>query len=187
MPGLTEALADIYLHLVTPESVDTVEERDAVRHIRYGVTSVDAAFASTGSMLMVSGKGKPRVASLLPYYHAALIPFSRLYQTVEAWMAVQREESDLEQLLRSNANITVITGPSKSADIEMHLTLGVHGPKHVHAILFDDTPPEPQPVRQDELLQIQDDDTNNTLDENQDENYPGHDRDNPGDDPGFSV
>ena len=144
VPGLPEALADMYLHLVTPDALDTSEDRDAIRHIRYGVTGVEAAFASTGSMLMISGKGKPRIASLLPYYHLALIPFSRLYPTAESWMSAQREDVDLNQLLRDHANISMITGPSKSADIEMHLTLGVHGPKFVHAVLFDDTPPEPQ-------------------------------------------
>ena len=45
-----------------------------IRFIRYGVTGVDAAFASTGSMLMISGPGKSRVASLLPYYHIGLDP-----------------------------------------------------------------------------------------------------------------
>lgn len=143
IPGLLPAVEDLNLQLVSPEKLESDEQRNAIRHIRYGVTSVDAAFASTGSLLLISGKGKPRVASLLPYYHAVLIPFSRLFPTVEAWMSEQREHHDLERLLRDNANITVITGPSKSADIEMNLTLGVHGPKFIHAILYDDAPPEP--------------------------------------------
>jgi len=141
--GLPPALEDMDLQLVTPDSLETEEQRDAIRHIRYGVTGVDAAFASTGSMLLVSGDGKSRVASLMPFYHIALIPFSRLYPTIEAWMSEQREKGDLAGIMRDYANATLITGPSKSADIEMNLTLGVHGPKHVHAILFDDIPPEP--------------------------------------------
>jgi L-lactate dehydrogenase complex protein LldG len=134
------ALEDLGLKLVTPADLQSGEQREQVRHIRYGVTGVEAAFASTGSMLVVSGPDTPRAASLLPFRHVALIPFSRLYRTMEEWLAVQREAGKLAELYRSHANVTMITGPSKSADIEMNLTLGVHGPKYVHAILFDDTP-----------------------------------------------
>jgi L-lactate dehydrogenase complex protein LldG len=140
--GLGPALEDMELQLVTPDSLQGDEEREAIRFIRYGVTGVDAAFASTGTMLTVSGEGKSRAASLLPYYHVGLIPLSRLYPTVERWLAEQREAGDLARLLRDHANVTLITGPSKSADIEMNLTLGVHGPKFVHAILFWDESPK---------------------------------------------
>ncbi|HXF59973.1 MAG TPA: lactate utilization protein, partial [Caldilineaceae bacterium] len=138
--GIEAALADLGLKLVAPGDLRSSEQREKVRHIRYGITGVEAAFASTGSMLVFSGKGTSRSASLLPYRHLALIPFSRLYRTMEEWLAEQREAGKLVDLLRSRANLTMITGPSKSADIEMNLTLGVHGPKYVHAILFDDSP-----------------------------------------------
>lgn len=156
--GLVPALADMNLLLVTPESLATDQEREAIRFIRYGVTGADAAFASTGSMLSISEPGKNRVASLLPYYHIALIPFSRLYPTVEAWLAAQREAGTLVAALSDKANVTIITGPSKSADIEMNLTLGVHGPKHVHAVLFDDEPVELQDALafEDEPLEFED-------------------------------
>ncbi|MGH2541716.1 MAG: LutC/YkgG family protein [Ardenticatenaceae bacterium] len=124
--------------LVVPDELNSAGSRAAVRSIRFGLTGVDAAFASTGSMLLVAGAGKSRAASLLPLCHIALIPFSRLYSTVEAWMAGQRSQGVLDTLIRENANVTIITGPSKSADIEMNLTLGVHGPQFVHAILFND-------------------------------------------------
>lgn len=140
--GLGPALADLGLQLVVPDALDGEEAREQVRFIRYGVTGVDAAFASTGTMLVVSEAGKSRAASLLPYYHIALIPLTRLYPTVESWLAEQREAGDLVELFRQRANLTLITGPSKSADIEMNLTLGVHGPKLVHAILFWDESPE---------------------------------------------
>lgn len=135
---IAEALLDTGFTLVAPRSVFTREEREAVRHIRYGISGVEAAFATTGSILVVSGAETNRVASLLPYRHIALIPFTRLYANIEQWLAVQRER-DLSGFVRSHANLSLITGPSKSADIEQNLTRGVHGPKFIHAILFDDT------------------------------------------------
>ena len=135
--GIAESLADMGFQLVAPAALHTPESRDAVRHIRVGISSVEAAFASTGSMLVTSGSQTSRAASLLPLRHLALIPFTRLYPTIEAWLAEQRA-NDLPGFIRQRANLALITGPSKSADIEMNLTLGVHGPKHVYAILFDD-------------------------------------------------
>jgi L-lactate dehydrogenase complex protein LldG len=138
VPGLREAFADLNMHLVTPAALDTPEERDEVRFIRYGLTGVEAAAAATGSMIMLAGPRTSRAASLLPLRHIALIPFSRLYPTMEDWLAERRAAGQLDRLLRESANLTLITGPSKSADIEFHLTLGVHGPQVVHAILFED-------------------------------------------------
>ncbi|MCC6455681.1 MAG: LUD domain-containing protein [Caldilineaceae bacterium] len=135
-------LDDLGLKLVAPTELRSSESRDNVRHIRYGITGVEAAFAATGSMLMLAGPGTNRSASLLPFRHIALIPFSRLYRNFEEWLAEQRESGTLVDTFRNRANLTLISGPSKSADIEMALTLGVHGPKFVHAILFDDTPPD---------------------------------------------
>ena len=136
------ALEDLGLKLIAPTDLRSVEEREKVRHIRYGITGVEAAFAATASMLMLSGPGVNRSASLLPFRHIALIPFSRLYRNFEEWLSEQRELGTLVDTFRNRANLTLISGPSKSADIEMNMTLGVHGPKFVHAILFDDSPPD---------------------------------------------
>lgn len=140
--GIGPALEDLGLKLVSPTDLRLGAQRDQVRYIRYGITGVEAALAATGSILVVSGIGAGRSASLLPFRHIVLIPFSRLYRTIEEWLAEQREAGMLVDLYRGRANITMISGPSKSADIEMVLTLGVHGPKFIHAILFDDSPPD---------------------------------------------
>lgn len=140
--NIESALEDLELKLVAPNDLYTPEGREKVRHIRCGITGVEAAFAATGSMLMLAGPGTSRSASLLPFRHIALIPFSRLYRNIEEWLAEQREAGTLVDIFRNRSNLTLISGPSKSADIEMNLTLGVHGPKFVHAILFDDTPPD---------------------------------------------
>lgn len=135
--GVAAALRDMDFELVASPRLASQEAREAVRHIRYGLTGAEAAFASTGSILVASGPETGRAASLLPFRHVALIPFTRLYPTLEAWLAARRAE-DLPGFVRGRAQLVLISGPSKSADIEMNLTLGVHGPKYVHAILFND-------------------------------------------------
>ncbi|MEZ4706168.1 MAG: LUD domain-containing protein [Caldilineaceae bacterium] len=137
--GIGDTLKDIGLTVVTPEEMHNAETRAATRYIQYGLTGVEAAFATTGSMLMASSMaGVNRAASLLPLRHVALIPFSRVYENVEAWLREKRTRGILVKTFKENANLTLISGPSKSADIEGNLTLGVHGPKFVTAILFND-------------------------------------------------
>jgi L-lactate dehydrogenase complex protein LldG len=103
-----------------------------------GLTGVDAAFAGTGSSVLAPAKGRSRAASLLPYRHIVMVPVSAVYPTVEAWLAVLRQQQRLGDFVRDSAQLAFVTGPSKSADIELNLTLGVHGPKQIHAIVFDD-------------------------------------------------
>jgi L-lactate dehydrogenase complex protein LldG len=165
------ALGDLGLTLVSPTDLRTPESRDKVRHIRCGITGVEAAFAATGSMLMLAGPGTNRSASLLPFRHIALIPFSRLYRNFEEWLAEKREAGTLVDILRQRANITLVSGPSKSADIEMALTLGVHGPKFVHAILFDDSPPDyDDQLRPSDLFDHESDDEAFDDEDNEDDN-----------------
>jgi L-lactate dehydrogenase complex protein LldG len=137
LESVREALADMGFELVTPAALTSIDSRERVRHIRFGITSAHAAFAATGTLLLAHGPHSSRSASLLPFRHVALVPLSRLYPNVEAWLA-ERRERDLLEFLRVHANIALVSGPSKSADIEMNLTLGVHGPKFLHVILFDD-------------------------------------------------
>jgi L-lactate dehydrogenase complex protein LldG len=103
-----------------------------------GLTGVDLAIAETGSLLLGSGAGRPRSTSLLPPYHVAIFDRNALVETLaqvavllEAWHAGPAPAD-------RGAVITVITGPSRTADIELTLTRGVHGPKEVHAIFVEE-------------------------------------------------
>ena len=66
--------------------------------------------------------------SLLPPVHVALVPVERLHATLGALFAAEPD------LLRAAANVVFVTGPSRTADIEMTLTRGVHGPRIVHVV-----------------------------------------------------
>ncbi len=126
LPGLGEALAGA--------DVRVAEPRDAA--VRVGLTGVDAAIASTGTLLLTSGPGRPRQASLLPPVHIAVMTQSQIIPDFEAWVARQRE-AGLEQM-QASSNIVLISGPSRTADIAMELIMGVHGPGEVHVLLLPD-------------------------------------------------
>ena len=102
--------------------------------VRVGITGVDAALATTGSIILASGSGNFRGPSLLPEVHIAFVSPDQILPNLESWLALQRED-DLESF-RKSSNIVVISGPSRTADIAMELILGMHGPRFVHLILL---------------------------------------------------
>ena len=141
VPNLENRLRESNIELLVPDDLHEAQVRHKAAGLSVGITGVDAAFASTGSVVLASGKGKSRSASLLPLHHLMIVPASRIYPTFEDWLRTLRQAGELENFLRHNAQVAFVTGPSKSADIELNLTLGVHGPKVVHAIVVDDGTP----------------------------------------------
>jgi L-lactate dehydrogenase complex protein LldG len=93
-----------------------------------GLTGCEAALAETGSLAVVSGPGRPRSASLLPMTHVALIREADILQGMGEFFERYRQSALLPYLV-------FITGPSRTADIELSLTLGVHGPGKLIAIV----------------------------------------------------
>ncbi|MCP3878414.1 MAG: lactate utilization protein C [Sulfitobacter sp.] len=95
------------------------------------VTPAFCAIAETGSVLLVSGEDKPTTLNFLPDVHIVIIESDQLLAHPEDAWAKLRE---LGQVPRT---INVITGPSKTADIEQTLQIGAHGPRRFHVILVD--------------------------------------------------
>jgi L-lactate dehydrogenase complex protein LldG len=125
LPGLAEALDAANITRV---------EQDA--GVRVGLTGADAALAATGSLVVMSGNGRVRAASLLPPVHIAVITASQILPDLEFWWAAQ-QAAGLEQI-RRHSNVVVITGPSRTADIAMQLVMGMHGPRELHLVLLAD-------------------------------------------------
>jgi L-lactate dehydrogenase complex protein LldG len=96
-----------------------------------GLTGAQAGLADTGTLVLASGPSRPRFASLLPWVHIALVARSTLYPTMAAFFSAQPD------MVREASNLVFITGPSRTADIEQTLTVGVHGPREVHVVLVE--------------------------------------------------
>jgi L-lactate dehydrogenase complex protein LldF len=106
-----------------------------VRHasdaaLRVGVTKAVCGLADTGSVVVADGEGNPLQASLLPAIHIVVLCASNILPSLSDAMT-------LPGVHQSQASV-VITGPSRTADIEMSLTIGMHGPGEVHVFLVDD-------------------------------------------------
>ena len=125
LAGLHTALNDAGVQVAAHDDSD----------VRVGITGADAALAATGSLVLMSGPGQYRTVSLLPDLHIVILKADRIIPTLESWFAAQRAD-DLTAF-RVSSNITLVSGPSKTADIAQELIKGAHGPRAVHILLVD--------------------------------------------------
>ncbi len=101
-----------------------------------GLTGVDWAIAETGTLVIFSRPGRPRLTSLVPPIHLAVMTPESLLTGVEDFFAGLRP-AYLNDAAYSTSAITLITGSSRTGDIEHKLTRGVHGPKEVHVLYWE--------------------------------------------------
>jgi L-lactate dehydrogenase complex protein LldG len=112
---------------------ETSDER--LQHLRsyhdigIGVTGADAGLAESGSVILRSGPGRPRLAAVIPPVHVAVLPVSRIVRSLAQYLQMH------PAALAGTSNLTIVTGPSRTGDIEQELNLGVHGPGQIHVIL----------------------------------------------------
>ncbi|MBI1375650.1 MAG: hypothetical protein GC159_23310 [Phycisphaera sp.] len=109
-------------------------EMKAMYNVDVGITDVDAAIAETGSIICNSGATRGRGLSLVPPYHIAVVHRSRIVADLLDYLRPRRGDAPAE--LPSGQ--AIITGPSKTADIEGVLIQGVHGPADVYLLVVDD-------------------------------------------------
>ena len=95
-----------------------------------GVTGVFCALAETGSLMLLSGKDEQIACAILPETHIAIVPQSRILAGMEQAFALALQERG--ELPRTS---TIISGPSRTGDIEQTIVLGAHGPYRVHVIV----------------------------------------------------
>lgn len=94
-----------------------------------GITNAQAAIAETGTLVLDSAAEQNRLVSLVPPVHIAILDASRIFATLGETLAALQSGDELSPA------ITFITGPSRTADIELTLTIGVHGPQELYVII----------------------------------------------------
>jgi len=96
-----------------------------------GITATRGAIAFTGSLILHADADEPRTLSLVPPIHIAVLDVGRLYDTMYEAMRDQGWAAAMP------TNLLLISGPSKTADIEQTLAYGVHGPKRLLVVLAE--------------------------------------------------
>ena len=94
-----------------------------------GITSADYALADTGTLVMLSSPREARMVSLLPPTHIAVVPAERVLTGLDELFSV------LPHPAEQTSSMVLITGPSRTADIEQILVRGVHGPGQISVLL----------------------------------------------------
>jgi L-lactate dehydrogenase complex protein LldG len=96
-----------------------------------GITTSRGAIAETGSIVLVPTPAEPRLLSLAPEVHLAIVERTALHPTLAAFIQAGSYQAELP------ANLVLVSGASRTADIELVLAMGVHGPKRLLVALID--------------------------------------------------
>lgn len=111
-------------------SDDRLAHNETYRDLDVGVTGSVAGLAESGSVVLTHGQGRPRMASIVPEIHIALLDTGHIHRSLAYWA------HEFPSLASETTNLVFVTGPSRTGDIEQQLNLGVHGPRHVHIVLI---------------------------------------------------
>jgi len=110
-----------------------VEARRPLGEDLVGISGAFAAVAETGTLVMASSPETPASMHLLPETHVAIVPAARVVAHYEDAFALARAE--LGRLPRA---FNLVSGPSRTGDIEQTIVLGAHGPYRVHVVIVAD-------------------------------------------------
>lgn len=94
-----------------------------------GISTAQAAIAETGTLVLDSAQERHRLVSLVPPVHIAIINASSIRETLSDALTLLQKDKEISPA------VTFITGPSRTADIELTLTIGVHGPQELYVIV----------------------------------------------------
>jgi L-lactate dehydrogenase complex protein LldG len=109
---------------------DRLQLRSLCENSACGITGADYALADTGTLVMLASPQEARMISLLPPIHIALLARDRLLTGLDELLSI------LPYPAAQTSSMVLITGPSRTADIEQILVRGVHGPGEIHVVVL---------------------------------------------------
>ena len=110
---------------------DVEQSKDRLFAIDAGITSTHGALADVGALILWPDSDEPRLMSLAPAVHIAVLDAAKIHDSLAQAIAHEHWREKMP------TNILLISGPSKTADIELVLTFGVHGPKELIVLILD--------------------------------------------------
>jgi len=135
--NLADAVRTAGVEVIEVSSLTEPERRPAFFNTDLGLSGVDYLIAETGSVVLGTAPDQPRSLSLLPPVHVAIAHRGQilpdLFDLFETHLQAHPEGMP--------SALSLITGPSKTGDIELKLVTGVHGPGEIHVIVVDALPP----------------------------------------------
>ena len=136
LPQRVAMSPDGWLEGLPWENVPLLERRAGVAQAedQVGLTGAFAGIAETGTLMLTSGPESPSTLTMLPETHVVVLRASQVVGCMEDGWDALREHQDPRAMPRT---AIFITGPSRTADIELQMYLGAHGPRRLHVILID--------------------------------------------------
>lgn len=116
---------------LVPYDVAVEEIKERVFNVAAGITSTMGGIADTGALILWSSEEEPRLMSLVPPIHIAILRADKIYNSLLEVMQKENWSANMP------TNAFLISGPSKTADIELVLAFGVHGPKELIVLVID--------------------------------------------------
>lgn len=136
-PDVEAHLRNHGFYLLTPEGggqgPERIERLMSLEGADTGLTEAVAGLAETGTVVLSAGPGRSQLASLLPPVHLAVLRARDLHANLEAWLAAGGGDT-----VRKAPAVMLVSGPSRTADIELTLTIGVHGPAKMVVFLLEE-------------------------------------------------
>src|SRR5205814_5703912 len=111
--------------------------RDSFIRADIGITGGNILIADTGTLVLVTNEGNADLATTLPPVHIAIVGVEKIVASLDDAMAVLKLLARSATGQKISTYTQFITGPSRSADIELKTQIGVHGPKELHFVLVD--------------------------------------------------
>lgn len=112
------------------------EAKRAVFSADVGITGADYAIAETGTIVIHPRKGVSRLVSLAPEIHIAVLRPGEVLESLDELFAMERDDFLAGRL---SGSLNLISGPSKTGDIEGTIVTGIHGPLEVHLVILDNS------------------------------------------------
>jgi L-lactate dehydrogenase complex protein LldG len=131
-PALAERLAEAASSL---PAADAERDPAILLTAEWGVSWAVCGVAETGSLVVHIDPPDARLTTMLPAVHAALLPETAIVESLEDGLLVTRDRILRLQRAGRPSYLSWVTGPSRTADIERVLTIGVHGPRELHIVL----------------------------------------------------